>query len=608
MAQQFINIGTSANKGDGEPLRTAFDKINDNFTEVYGDIQALKSGAIVADVKGTIVGDDSTILVDGVNSSINLAGTVKGDIIPDTNVAYDIGSATKRFKDLYLSGNTINLGGTALSITAGKLQVGGTDVGSTISFGELTNKPTTLAGYGITDVVAFDGAFGSLSGKPTSLSGYGISSNLHELANVNANTASPPAGKILIYVNSNWEAANWTDALAYDPLPFSSISSKPTTVAGYGITDAFDGAFGSLSGTPTTIAGYGITDAIDLTGSTFTGDIGIERNTTGTFEFENTTVPTDDTIQANGKIRFSGYNPEGGAGHWYSEIRGYQQTANGATEDGAGSIDFAVYTNEYTVNAQLMQMMNIDEDGVDIVRGGLTLGGNSISGVDNISAGTLNNHTIPGGSAGTLALTSDIPAGYTDADVDTHLNTGTAGNNEVLSWTGADYAWVAQSGGGGGGGGGPALVLTTTATSVDQVVDLYGYKSAKISGYWTEETAFTPQFGFFRDAGTTLAASNGWGVFSRSDPDNGWTQIVYNPSTTSNLYMGMSTDSTQGWFEIVIDGIGTDTLIFNTHTKSNTPGLKDNWWTGVYSTDTSDCRYFKFKSDVYRYVTIVGYQ
>ena len=30
MAKQIINIGSSANKGDGEPLRTAFDKINDN--------------------------------------------------------------------------------------------------------------------------------------------------------------------------------------------------------------------------------------------------------------------------------------------------------------------------------------------------------------------------------------------------------------------------------------------------------------------------------------------------------------------------------------------------------------------------------------------------
>jgi len=35
MAQQTINIGSSPNKGDGDPLRTAFDKINDNFTELY---------------------------------------------------------------------------------------------------------------------------------------------------------------------------------------------------------------------------------------------------------------------------------------------------------------------------------------------------------------------------------------------------------------------------------------------------------------------------------------------------------------------------------------------------------------------------------------------
>ena len=41
---------------------------------------------------------------------------------------------------------------------------------------------------------------------------------------------------------------------------FASLTGKPTTIAGYGITDAFDGAFGSLTGKPTTIAGYGITN------------------------------------------------------------------------------------------------------------------------------------------------------------------------------------------------------------------------------------------------------------------------------------------------------------------------------------------------------------
>jgi len=43
-----------------------------------------------------------------------------------------------------------------------------------------------------------------------------------------------------------------------------------------------------------------------------------------------------------------------------------------------------------------------------------------------------------------------IPAAYGDSDVDTHLNRSTAASGEVLSWTGTDYDWVAQSAGGGG--------------------------------------------------------------------------------------------------------------------------------------------------------------
>jgi len=35
---------------------------------------------------------------------------------------------------------------------------------------------------------------------------------------------------------------------------------------------------------------------------------------------------------------------------------------------------------------------------------------------------------------------------YTDADVDTHLNTGTATTGEVLSWSGTDYDWIAAGG------------------------------------------------------------------------------------------------------------------------------------------------------------------
>jgi len=37
------------------------------------------------------------------------------------------------------------------------------------------------------------------------------------------------------------------------------------------------------------------------------------------------------------------------------------------------------------------------------------------------------------------------PSSYANADVDSHLNTGTATTNQILSWTGSDYDWINQS-------------------------------------------------------------------------------------------------------------------------------------------------------------------
>lgn len=46
MAKQTINIGLAPDDGTGDPLRTAGDKINDNFTEVY---DGAIGGATVSD-------------------------------------------------------------------------------------------------------------------------------------------------------------------------------------------------------------------------------------------------------------------------------------------------------------------------------------------------------------------------------------------------------------------------------------------------------------------------------------------------------------------------------------------------------------------------------
>ena len=40
MSQEIINIGAAANDGTGDPLRTAFDKVNNNFTQLYTTLSA----------------------------------------------------------------------------------------------------------------------------------------------------------------------------------------------------------------------------------------------------------------------------------------------------------------------------------------------------------------------------------------------------------------------------------------------------------------------------------------------------------------------------------------------------------------------------------------
>lgn len=50
MAQQTINIGSSANDGTGDTLRTAGDKINDNFNELYTQTSAILDSADVVSI------------------------------------------------------------------------------------------------------------------------------------------------------------------------------------------------------------------------------------------------------------------------------------------------------------------------------------------------------------------------------------------------------------------------------------------------------------------------------------------------------------------------------------------------------------------------------
>jgi hypothetical protein len=73
-------------------------------------------GSYWLDIQTGFVGGSST----GLLSNTTIAGTLTmtGNIVPSANVTYSLGTSTQRFKDLFLSGNTIDLGGATIKTDA----------------------------------------------------------------------------------------------------------------------------------------------------------------------------------------------------------------------------------------------------------------------------------------------------------------------------------------------------------------------------------------------------------------------------------------------------------------------------------------------------------
>lgn len=123
-----------------------------------------------------------------------------------------------------------NQGLTAEEQAAARANIGAGSSGFSGSFNDLTDKPTTISGYGITDAKIESGAItlGSNTITPAPKS--------TAVTNVAWNSSS---NKITKTINGSTtdvvSASTLKTAMA---ITFSDVGSKPTTLAGYGITDA----------------------------------------------------------------------------------------------------------------------------------------------------------------------------------------------------------------------------------------------------------------------------------------------------------------------------------------------------------------------------------
>jgi hypothetical protein len=205
---------------------------------------------------------------------------------------------------------------------------------TSIPYSKITSTPTTVSGYGITDGVSTSGsysnpswitslAYSKLTGTPTNVStftndaayltsesdpifvasvAHGISgtdtthwNNAYNKKVTNVSFSGTATKTLTITYNdgttvtgsftddndgtgtgasagvTSYAGRNGTVVPIAGDYTFAMIGSTPTTLAGYGITDAaplsHTHTFASLTSKPTTISGYGITDAVSTSGS-----------------------------------------------------------------------------------------------------------------------------------------------------------------------------------------------------------------------------------------------------------------------------------------------------------------------------------------------------
>jgi hypothetical protein len=253
MARQEINIGTTANDGTGDPLRTAFDKINDNFVELYGSDNDLNTLDANLDV----------------NNFAITTGVTNGNITVTPNGTGNINLGSITINGSQVSSNDSTQITIADNIqTTGTLNVdGATALGSTLTVG------TSLAlATGATVTGIDNGALGSSA------------------------TLLATQGAIKTYVDAQVTAQDLDFAcddsttlsidLDSESLQFSGGTGITTAGTGNTVTIAIDGTVATLTGSQT------------LTNKVLTNPTINAATMTGAVAIDGVTI-TDNTIKAN---------------------------------------------------------------------------------------------------------------------------------------------------------------------------------------------------------------------------------------------------------------------------------------------------------------------
>lgn len=259
--------------------------------------------------------------------------SVQGNILPDQDSLRDLGSPEKQWRDLYLSGNSLFIAGTRISVENDQLVLPANTIirnqqVSSFSgdYEDLTNKPD-LSQFQLS-ANAFSGDYNDLTNKPDSFGGdYNqlinkptIPTNTNQLINgsgfITLGNLTGYATQAFVTSRGYLTSISWNDiqskpALS-EPISVGLINSQNNL--GITISDISTLRFDSDSGFDVTDLGNGaVKIAMNSTFKTWKVDGQDDLIATGldTIEFEagqGITITTDPLASPNKKITFSGFS------------------------------------------------------------------------------------------------------------------------------------------------------------------------------------------------------------------------------------------------------------------------------------------------------------
>jgi hypothetical protein len=240
----YINTGTSANAGNGDVLRTAFWKVNLNFSEIQSILNGGGgNGSIIQSSTPPVTTSTSTLWYDTVGGRsyvyydqtwvdasptadpVDLSA-VHTDIVPITDNTYSLGSPSNQWKHIFVSTGSIYLGDVKLSTDNGQLQIQTVNYSYNTSTGQITTEtvtsayaaPTTVPSFTVTDTLQVGTiVFSSDGSSQTTAGGAGTLSIKPDIVSYGVGTYYSPSNLGFTVVNN----LNEDDMVHTISLPFT---------------------------------------------------------------------------------------------------------------------------------------------------------------------------------------------------------------------------------------------------------------------------------------------------------------------------------------------------------------------------------------------------